>query len=105
MYGRIIAIPTGRKGDYLDFWSFIKDNGQTDIPNYAIRLLWNSADKKRTEQVLRQAKRDYYKDVQAYIANRTSRADKVSGSYRGLITAQREVDRLVRMDALQLYGM
>jgi hypothetical protein len=105
MYGRVIAIPTGRKGDYLDFWTFVKDNGQTDIPNYAIRILWHEASRERVERVLRQGKKDYYKDIAAFIANRTTRADKISGSYKKLISAQRDVDKLVNMDALQLFGM
>ena len=105
MHGRIIAIPTGRKGDYLDFWTFVKDNGQADIPNYAIRILWHRASRERVERVLRQAKKDYYKDIDTFVANRTKPAERYSGACKAIMTAQREVDRLVNMDALQLFGM
>lgn len=62
MIGRVIAIPTGRRGDYLDFWSFIKDDGRV-IPNYAIRIPWSPACKERIHKILVQAKRDFYKDL------------------------------------------
>lgn len=62
MYGRVIAIPTGRKGDYLDFWSFIKDDGRA-IPNYAIRIPWSPACKERIHKLLVQAKKDFNTDL------------------------------------------
>lgn len=62
MIGRVIAIPTGRRGDYLDFWSFIKDDGRA-IPNYAIRIPWSPACKERIHKILVQAKKDFNKDL------------------------------------------
>lgn len=62
MIGRVIAIPTGRRGDYLDFWSFIKDDGR-EIPNYAIRIPWSPACKERIHKILVQAKKDFNTDL------------------------------------------
>ena len=95
MIGRVVAIPTGRKGDYMDFWSFVKDDGQ-EIPNYAIRIAWNPLLQDKIKKILSNAKRDYQRDMELYARRRAKREYRDSRATKAVYTARRDVDKTKR---------
>ena len=65
----IIAIPTERKGDYMDFWSFIVDDGR-QIPQYGVRFIWRPELKDQIKYKLARAKLDYRHDINRLLKDR-----------------------------------
>lgn len=88
--GKVIAIPAEGSGDYLDFWRFIPDKGQTlsDLSPYAIRFTWCRTRAKQIKRMLIMAKRDYYADMNQIRKDRLRPAYKV---FRSVIETQRAI--------------
>lgn len=57
----LIAVPTKKRGDYLDFWHIYEYAGG-EVPRGAIRFNTLSANMERIERLLKQAKKDYLAD-------------------------------------------
>lgn len=66
---QLLAVPTGKRGDYLDFWKIYEYAGG-DVPRGAIRFNTLTANMERVEKLLKQAKRDYLADERLYMQMR-----------------------------------
>ena len=88
--GKVIAIPAEGSGDYLDFWRFIPDKGQTlsDLSPYAIRFTWCRSRADQIKRMLITAKRAYYADLEQIRKDRLRPACKV---FRSVIETQRAI--------------
>lgn len=62
----ILAIPTERRGDYLDFWSFVRYTGQ-ETPQYGVKFVWRPEFLDQIKFKLARAKLDYYNDIDSYM--------------------------------------
>lgn len=104
---RLIAIPRGRKGDYLDFWYFVRDDGRAldRLPNYTIRFIWHKAQEDRIKKILLDAKKDYLQDIARFCKERDRQTVHTSKSIRGLWSARAYTDKFVKMDSLEYYGL
>lgn len=88
--GKVIAIPAEGRGDYLDFWRFIPDKGQTlaDLSPYAIRFTWCRSRADSIKRMLITAKRAYYADLEQIRKDKKRPAYKV---FRSVIETQRAI--------------
>lgn len=88
--GKVIAIPAEGCGDYLNFWRFIPDRGQTlsDLSPYAIRFTWCRTRADQIKRLLIMAKRAYYSDLEQIRKDRLRPAYKV---FRSVIEMQRAI--------------
>ncbi len=88
--GKVIAIPAEGCGDYLNFWRFIPDRGQTisDLSPHAIRFTWCRARADQIKRLLIMAKRAYYADLEQIRKDRLRPAYKV---FRSVIETQRAI--------------
>lgn len=88
--GKVIAIPAEGCGEYLDFWRFVPDRGQTlyDLSPHAIRFTWCRARAGQIKRMLIMAKRAYYADLEQIRKDRIRPAYKV---FRSVIETQRAI--------------
>lgn len=88
--GKVIAIPAEGCGDYLNFWRFIPDRGQTisDLSPHAIRFTWCRARADQIKRLLIMAKRAYYADLEQIRKDRIRPAYKV---FHSVIETQRTI--------------
>lgn len=95
---RMIAIPTS-KGGFMDFWTFVKDDGRA-IDSYMIRFNYNGRqDLERIRQLLGQGKRDYLDDLKQFDKDRKMGAVAMfqSGKKRAI---KREIDKQIATNQL-----
>lgn len=90
MVGRVIAIPTGKRGDYLDFWRFERDCGQ-DLPLYGVRIVWSPSLRDNVKQVLRQAKADYIRDMERLLRDKRVIAYQSTQKQRMMFSQMRKI--------------
>lgn len=88
--GKVIAIPAEGCGEYLDFWRFIPDKGQTlsDLSPHALRFTWCRSRADSIKRMLIMAKRAYYADLAQ------TRKDKLRPAYkvfRSVIETQKAI--------------
>ena len=88
--GKVIAIPAEGRGEYLNFWRFVPDKGQTlsDLSPHAIRFTWCRARANAIKRLLIMAKRAYYADLEQIRKDRIRPAYKV---FRSVIETQRAI--------------
>ena len=88
--GKVIAIPAEGRGEYLNFWRFIPDKGQTlsDLSPHAIRFTWCRSRAEQIKRMLITAKRAYYADLEQIRKDRIRPAYKV---FRSVIETQRAI--------------
>lgn len=88
--GKVIAIPAEGRGEYLNFWRFIPDKGQTlaDLSPHAIRFTWCRSRADQIKRMLITAKRAYYADLEQIRKDKLRPAYKV---FRSVIETQRAI--------------
>ena len=94
MFGKVICVPY-TKGGYLDFWGFVRDEGQalTELTNGAFRTIVHTRTTAMDDlkEILRTRKRDLINEY--YASRKKTAAQRWFGATKALYDAIKDNER------------